>query len=185
MTEQQIRTRLAQDPAAGQAALFEQYFNYVYAIVHRKVCAFGSREDTEECVIDVFTEVIRNFDTIRSGSLKAYIASVAHNKALNTCRRLSARSRQSISIDSEEFGELTSPQDVARDAERREQARKLTKCIASLGEPDSAIIIQRYYLGRNASEIARTLGMKPVTVRSRLNRALKRLRTMLEEQGIG
>ena len=51
-------------------------------------------------------------------------------------------------------------------------------------KPDSAIVIQKYYLGRNSIQIGRLLHMNPVTVRSRMKRALARLKTMLTKAGI-
>ena len=53
-----------------------------------------------------------------------------------------------------------------------------------LGEPDSTIIIQKYFFGRSSKEIARIVGMSPAAVRVRLSRALKRLRRALEELGV-
>lgn len=184
MTEQEIRRIMQQNREKGCTALFDAYYNYVYAIVFRKVRVFGSREDTEECVIDVFTQVMESFPAIREGSLRSYIASAARNRALNMCRTLTAKSRQTVSIDGEDFAELADGQDVAADFEQKDLTRRVLDCIESLGQPDSAILIQRYYLGRSSGEIARALHMNPVTVRSRLHRAVKRLKPMLTKLDI-
>jgi len=184
MTEQEIRSLMYQDREKGNRALFDTYYHYVYAIVFRKVNGTGSREDVEECVIDVFTEVMRNFSCIENGSLKAYLGTAARNKAINMCRYLSAKSRQTISIDSEDFSELPSEQNIETSIEQSEQTQKLLDCIHSLGEPDSVIIIQKYFLDRNSIEIARILNMNPITVRSRAFRAVKRLKQILSDAGI-
>lgn len=184
MTEQQIRAQMQTDTARGQRALFDTYYNYVYAIVFRRIRGFGTHEDAEDCVIEVFSEVIRHFPDIQVGSLKAYIAQTAHNKALNACRILARHGERSTSLDSEGFGELPSDQNIAADTEQKELTRRLLDAIEALGEPDSAIIIQKYYLGRNAGEIGRALHMHPVTVRSRLHRAIKRLRRELSDLDI-
>ena len=166
-------------------AIFDTYYNYVYAIVYRTLQGTGSREDVEECVIDVFTDVIQNLDHIQSSSLKAYLAATAHNKAVNAGYKLTNHSRRTVSLEDETIsGKLTSPQDVMEDAEQMELTRKLLDCIESLGEPDSVIIIQKYYLGKNAVQIGKILHMNPVTVRSRMKRALARLKTMLTDLGI-
>ena len=94
------------------------------------------------------------------------------------------KAERSTSLDSEEFGELPSDQNIAADTEQKELTRRLLDAIEALGEPDSAIIIQKYYLGRNAGEIGRALHMHPVTVRSRLHRAIKRLRRELSDLDI-
>lgn len=182
MTEQQIRSIMLQDREQGCTALFGEYYNYVYAIVFRYVRRYGTSEDIEECVVDVFAQVMAHFPAIREGTLKAYLAATAKNRALNLCRTLNAR--QTVSIDGDDFGELADAQDVAAGAEQRVLTKQVLDCIESLGQPDSSLILQRYYLGHSAAEIARTLQVNPVTVRSRLHRAVKRLRTMLQDLDI-
>ena len=184
MTEQKIRILIAENPDQGNKALFDTYYNYVYAIVYRKIQGTGTHMDAEECVIDVFVEILRNFPAIQQGSLKSYIATVAHNKAVNACRSLSAKSRQTISMDDGNFGELPSAQNIQENFEQSELSRKLLECINSLGEPDSTIIIQKYFFDRNSIEIARILKMNPITVRSRTARAIKKLKPILLKMGI-
>ena len=181
MTEQEIRALHRKDRQQGNAALFDTYYSYVCAVVFRRVLSCGTREDAEECVIDVFHEVIRSFDSIREGGLHSYIAACAHNHAVNLCRSLNARARHSTSAD---LTECDSGEDIPDNAEDAEQARILLECIRELGEPDATILIQKYYLGANSVRIASVIGKNPVTVRSRCARALKRLRILLEERGV-
>ena len=175
MTEGEIRSLLYHDPERGEQALFDTYYNYVYAIIYRRICGIGTHEDAEECVIDVFLEVLKHFDSIRDGSLRAYIGTVARNRASNLCRYVSAKSRSTESI--EEIGQVyASEQDVEDEIEQSELTERLLSCIAALGEPDATILIQKFYYDRNAREIASVIGKNPVWVRNRCSRAIKRLR---------
>ncbi len=183
MTEQKIRTLMRGNPEQGNQAIFETYYNYVYTVVYWKMRG-KSHMDIEECVIDVFTEVMSNFPKIQQGSLKSYISAVAHNKAINASRSLCAKSRQTISIDEENFGELPSKEDIQENFEQSELTEKLLQCINELGEPDSTIIIQKYFFDRNSIEIAQILKMNPVTVRSRTARAIRKLKPILLKMGI-
>ena len=56
--------------------------------------------------------------------------------------------------------------------------------IAGLGEPDSTIIIQKYYYGRSAAEIAGMVKLTPENIRVRSGRAVKKLKEMLEKEDI-
>ena len=56
--------------------------------------------------------------------------------------------------------------------------------IDELGEPDSTIILQKYYYDRSSNEIAELLSMKSSAVRMRAARALGRLRDLLADVGI-
>ena len=169
VTEEQIRAEARKSREAGARALFDTYYNYVYAIVYRCIAGTGTREDAEECVSDVFLEVLSRIGDISSGSLQAYIGTTARHRALNVCRSLSRRPTDPLPET------LPSAQDVAEDAELAAQAKALMTHIKALGEPDATILIQKYYYDRNAAEIGKILGMNPITVRSRLRRALKAL----------
>ena len=65
-----------------------------------------------------------------------------------------------------------------------EHRRLLLDAVAELGEPDSTIIIQKYYYGRSAKEIAKMLSLTPENIRVRSGRAVRKLKEMLEKSGI-
>ena len=117
-TEQQIRSIMQQSREKGCTALFETYYNYVYAVVFRYVRKYGTTEDIEECVVDVFAQVMAHFPDIREGTLKAYLSAAAKNRALNLCRTLYADASQTVSIDEDSFSRLADTQDVAAGAEQ-------------------------------------------------------------------
>ena len=180
MTEQEIRSLLQKDRQHGERALFDAYYTYVYAIVWRRLCGTGTAEDAEECVIDVFVEVLDRVDAVQEGSLRAYIGSTAKHQAINRGKSLAARSRHAVPL--EETGDaLPSLQNVEGTVEQNDTARKLYNAVRALGEPDAAILIYHYFYDYPMKEIARILQMHPVTVRSRSHRALKRLRETLAD----
>jgi RNA polymerase sigma-70 factor (ECF subfamily) len=58
----------------------------------------------------------------------------------------------------------------------------LLEAIGRLRPEDQQVIACRYFLDLSEEETARTLGWRPGTVKSRLARALARLRTVLGEE---
>ena len=86
-----------------------------------------------------------------------------------------------VVIDSEAGIVLPSEEDVAATAEKTELTKRLLNAITALGEPDATILIHKFFYDRNSVQIARSLGMNPITVRSRCTRALKRLRSSLSD----
>ncbi len=52
----------------------------------------------------------------------------------------------------------------------------LVASVLALGEPDSTILLCRYYFGMRTREIAKKVGMKENTVDQRLRRALAKLK---------
>lgn len=183
MTERELRTLISRSQKEGFRVLFQEYRSYVYTIVWNRVGGVGTREDAEECVSDVFAEVFLHFGEIRDGSLRGYIGTLAKRRSIDLFRRLSAHD-PGVSLEEEGMTELPAGTDVEADSEAGALRRRLLERIRSLGEPDAAIILQKYYYERSSAEIARSLSLQPAAVRMRASRALKRLRTMLAEDGI-
>ena len=69
---------------------------------------------------------------------------------------------------------MTDVADEAIDAARRDQ---LLACVRRLPEELREVVVCRYLLELSEKETAATLGLRPGTVKSRLHRALLRLRT--------
>ncbi len=178
MTEKELRSLVNRSREDGFRALFQQYQGYVYTIVWNHISSVGSREDAEECMSDIFTEIFLHFEEIHENALKGYIGTVAKRKAVNAFYRL----QKNQTVPLEEAISVASGQDIASDYETADFQKMLLEKITSLGEPDSTIIIQKYYYDRKSGEIAKAVNLSPVTVRVRLNRALKRLRKLLTDE---
>lgn len=165
MTDNEYRKMYNNNPRDAQTALFDEYLSYVYAIVYNKLRSCGSREDIEECVGDVFSAVFISYDRSGSfnGDLKSLIGTIAKRSAIQMYRKL-ARHSDTIYIESEE-AEMPDTERIEENAERSVMKNTLLKLINSLGEPDSDIIIQKYYYNMNSKEIAEKHSMSPASVR--------------------
>ena len=179
MTDSEITALMKKSPQQWHRALFDEYYSYVYAISVNILRGIAASEDIEECVIDVFASVIREFDIGSNAELKPFIGTVAKHRAISMRRSLMSRAGKYVSIDSDDFGELPSNESIDRNAESSVMTELLLRRIKELGEPDSSIIIQKYFYERNAKEIGRMLGMSHVAVRVRCARAIKKLRSLL------
>lgn len=183
MTEMELRDAVQRSREEGFHALFQTYQRYVYAIVWDKLAAVGSREDAEECVSDIFAEVFLHYDEIRVGAMQGYIGTVAKRRAIDRFYRLSRR-EPPLSLDDETLPPVSTGEDPAEIHEQNDLHRRLLAAVASLGEPDATIVMQRYYYGCKTKEIAQHVQLTPINVRVRLGRALKRLRRILGDDGI-
>ncbi len=63
-----------------------------------------------------------------------------------------------------------------------EDRRRLLALINELSDEDRLVIASRYFLELSGEETAATLGIPEGTVKSRLSRALQRLRVRVEER---
>ena len=167
-------------------AVFSGYCDYVYAIVYNKLRSIASREDIEECVSDIFADVFFGYDTDKGSEkdMKSYIGTVAKRRAINAFHSLTARSGHFSQDAEEELAVIGADTDIEADSDKAETCSIIMSKINELGEPDSAIILQKYYYERTSAEIAEQLSMKASAVRMRAARALDKLKTSLAAVGI-
>ena len=183
MTDNEFKRLYDKDPNEAQTALFDEYLNYVYAIVYNKLRSCGSREDMEECVGDVFSAVFISYDRSGSfeGDLKGFIGTIASRTAIQMYRKL-VRHGDMVYLEDEK-AEIADTERVETNTERKAMQSTLLRLIKSLGEPDSDIIIRKYYFNMNSHEIAQKHSMSPEAVRMRCSRALKKLKALLADEG--
>ena len=187
MTANELRLLMAESVKKCHRAIFDNYYNYVYAIVMNVLRNCGSREDIEDCVSDVFMKIYKYIDNNNdfSGDLKAFIGTISRNIAIDAYRSVSQKNMRNISIDDENTEEFRTNERLVENTERKELSQIILKKIKELGEPDSTIIIQQYYYDRTAKEISQNISMTAAAVQKRSSRARQRLKALLKEAGIG
>ena len=185
MTDSQLRSLMEISPQNGQRALYEEYCGYVYAVAANCLRTCGTAEDVEECVSDTFVAVFRALrePSDYNGDLKGIISTIARRTAIDSFRKLSVKVSRSVMIEDMTY-EPASGEDIEEDSDRSETQRILLSCVEKLGKPDSDIIMQHYFYGRSSGMIASSVGLKESAVQKRLQRARKKLRTLLEKAGI-
>ncbi len=173
-------------PDKAYDALFSEYCDYVHAIIFNRLRSVASREDIEECVSDVFADVFFGYDAEHSSEndMKGFIGTVAKRRAISVFRSITARQNHLSGDADDEMANMSSDTDIETESDKTETQQLLMSKIKELGEPDSTIILQKYYYDRSSGEIAELLSMKAATVRMRAARALDKLRALLTGSGI-
>ena len=187
MTLSEFRSLMKRSQREGHRALFDEYCNYVYAVVMNVLRNCGSREDVEECVSDVFVKIYRSYATgeLRDGDLKGFVGAVAKHTSIDYMRKLMPHNKRNTSMDDENFPEMASDSRLDADTEKKDRNRILMEMVNSRGEPDSTIIVQQDFYERTAKEIANSIGMTVAAVQKRSVRAREKLKDMLMKMGIG
>jgi RNA polymerase sigma factor (sigma-70 family) len=138
-----------------------------------------SAADAEDAAQEAFVKAYYALGRFRTQSpFRPWILRIVANEARNRVR--SARRREGLALrvaeDRPSRDAAPSPEAAALDRERDEA---LLAAMAQLSEPDRQIIACRYLLDLSEAETAETLGIRRGTVKSRLSRALGRLRDVL------
>lgn len=184
MKDKEWLVLLKKSPQNALSALIDQYGNYVYTIVYSKLKGCADRGEIEECVSDVFVEIIQNTDkyTESKGSLKVFLSVIAKRTAINAFKRISYRQNTTEFINDEDFEISASNKTPYEETENKIFREKLWDTVKSLGEPDSTIIICQYFYDMTVSQIANKLEMSSAAVHKRSQRARERIRKILENE---
>jgi RNA polymerase sigma-70 factor (ECF subfamily) len=167
--------RLRAALAAGDRAAFErvvrEHYDRVYRIAWRML---GGPADAEDVAQEAFVRLWQGAHRLReAGSLRAWLAKVASNLAVDRLRRR----RPEISG---ELPEVADPaEDPERQAERQATAAVVDAAIAALPERQRIAIVLTYYEELTNAEVAGALEVSIEAVESLLARARRTLKERL------
>jgi len=141
----------------------------------------GDVETAHDAVQSAWSIAWRKLDGLRDPDrLRPWLVSIAANEARQMLRR--QRRRRVVEVPVEELvdpgGGPAAPGGVGPGPDGM---LDLLAAVARLHPDDRAIVAMRYALGMTSMEIGRELHMRPGSVRSRLARALVRLREELHD----
>ena len=112
---------------------------------------------------------------------RPWLLRIVGNEARNRRRSTGRRARLELAASALEPRVTPGPEADVVAAERR---RQLLDAVESLRESDREVIGMRYFLDLGEAEMAGVLGVATGTIKSRLNRAMGRLRAELQERGV-
>jgi RNA polymerase sigma factor (sigma-70 family) len=139
----------------------------------------GSAEEAEDAAQEGFVRAYHALDRFRRGAplrpwLLTIVANAARSRRAAAARRPTLTLQAAASHPSDDSAQ--SPEAVALVAEQR---RELLSAVNALRDDDQRLIAYRYFLDLSEAEMAAVLGCARGTVKSRLSRALGRLRQQL------
>jgi RNA polymerase sigma factor (sigma-70 family) len=140
----------------------------------------GNAADAEEAAQDGFVKAYRALGRFRRGApFRPWLLRIVANEARNRRRSAARRERLSLRAAAEARpGDAVPSPEAALFA--RESQEQLLAAIERLSEDHRDAIVCRYVLDLSEDETAAALGVRRGTVKSRLSRALERLREELE-----
>jgi RNA polymerase sigma factor (sigma-70 family) len=177
---------LVEQARGGDARAYEALVRQYQDIAFRTAYVIaGSAADAEDAAQEGFVKAWYALSRFRAGAaFRPWLLTIVANEARN--RRRSGRRQDDLALrvaeDRPSGDAAPSPEAAALAAEQR---RLLLAAVGRLGESDRQVIACRYFLDLSEAEMAGALGCRPGTVKSRLSRALGRLRAAMAEQADG
>jgi RNA polymerase sigma-70 factor (ECF subfamily) len=164
----------------ARRTLVERYQRPVLALVSRMLRGYGDSGLVEDVAQETFLRVFRalpKFDRNGPARLSTWILTIASHRTIDELRR------RRLELRPLDAGGLEVEANARADevTERRMLAHVIDKAVDGLAPEYKAAFVLREYHGLEYAEIADSLEIDLGTVKSRLNRARRRLREALVE----
>ncbi len=175
--ERTTRDRLIAGEETALNEIYDQFASFVYGLALRVI---GDARAAEDVAQDVFVSVWERpdaFDPDR-GSLRTWLGTLAHRRAVDHVRREEARRRRSVK---EASRSQTAP-DVEEMAMALVTAERVRAALATLPDDQRRAIQLAYFGGKTYRQVAEVLGIPEGTAKSRLRLGLRRIADALDDE---
>jgi len=182
--ERRIDADLIERARGGEIVAYEELVRRYQHVAIRTAHLIAPDGDAEDATQEAFVKAHAALGRFRvDAPFRPWLLRIVANEARN--RRRSATRRVGLTL---RVGEARRPDDAAPSPESAvlagERRSDLLRALNGLRDEDREVIAIRYFLDLSEAEAATTLGIPRGTVKSRLSRALTRLRERLATEGV-
>jgi RNA polymerase sigma-70 factor, ECF subfamily len=170
--------QLVQDgDARAFEVLFDRHADAAFSLAYR-MC--GRRSIAEDVVQESFLSLWRSgarYDRTR-GSVRSWVLSVVHNRAIDAFRREAVRTSRDIR-DEGVAERIAASEQTDTEVERRDEARHVRSALGELPADQRRVIELAYFGGFTHTQIAEMLKLPAGTVKGRMRLGLTKMRVAL------
>ena len=175
MDESALIRRSVNGDAAAWEPLVRGHQDAVFRFAY---LLLGDPDDAEDVAQETFLRAwnhLKRFDTTRP--LRPWLLSITSNLASNWRRSVG----RYVSALTRAFRDEPAPASIEEKSAQHMQASDLWEAVQSLNRTDQQVVYLRYFLELSVAETAEVLQIAEGTVKSRLSRALEKLRNIIRE----
>ena len=182
LSDEQVAALLASSSPEAIEMLYERYGRLAYSLAFR---VLNDGHAAEDVVQDAFLSMWRRSTTYQPdrGSLRTWVCAIVHNRALDRLRGRSGRARLDLPL------ETASTQPAVSDTWEMVSAGlerdHIRGALGDLPAEQRQTIELAYYGGYSQTEISDLMRVPLGTVKGRTRIALRKLRGVLEGEGLG
>ncbi|MEH7388274.1 RNA polymerase sigma factor SigX [Bacillus sp. JJ1521] len=163
--------------------LYEKYHHDVFSFLFYMV---KNRELAEDLVQEVYIRVLKSYDRFEGkSSEKTWLFSIARHVAIDSFRKQKGwkqRIMDSFDWSRQEVKDFAPlPEEIAL---QNEQVQMMYRCLDRCTSDQRMVLILRYIQSLSIAETAEALGWTESKVKTTQHRALKVLKTYMEESGV-
>lgn len=160
--------------------LFQRHERIIRAAIHRYL---GPNGDIDECLQETRIRIFRALPGFRREcKLSSWLYQVAISTAINHCRRKAGRFATTSLEQAPEIKQLPGAIQTACCLEKADRAAWINHALGLLAEKDATVLNQYYLQEWSVEEICQATGLSESNIKTRLMRARRRLREVVENR---
>jgi RNA polymerase sigma-70 factor (ECF subfamily) len=177
--ERTTRDRLIAGDEGALNEIYDQFSSFVYGLALRVI---GDARAAEDVAQDVFVTVWERPDAFDPGrgSLRTWLGTLAHRRAVDHVRREEARRRRAV----KDAARPETTPDVEEMAMALVTAERVRSALATLPDEQRRAIQLAYFGAKTYRQVAEVLGIPEGTAKSRLRLGLRRIAGVLETEAV-
>jgi RNA polymerase sigma-70 factor (ECF subfamily) len=178
--DRELLQRIAKSDTEAYRALFDRYAPTALALALRLV---RHRPLAEESVQEAFFEVWRGADRYEEarGSVRAWIMTLVHNRAVDALRRELAQRRRADDATAYDPPVDDPAADIAEALDIPKERARVRAALDTLPDEQRQVLELMYFDGLSQTQVADQMTIPLGTVKSRAVLAMRKLRTQLTE----
>jgi RNA polymerase sigma factor (sigma-70 family) len=172
-------TRIAQGDQSALSLFYDRYTRIVYGLAFKSL---RSVEESEEVVLDIFTQVWRIADRydMQKGRVDTWLFTLARSRILDRLRKIQRVSPSTtVSMDALAVQPKAGNIDLFEEVLIRERRSRVIAALQTIPEEQRCVLEMAYYQGLTQSQIAAQTGLSLGTVKTRTRLGLGKLKFAL------
>jgi RNA polymerase sigma-70 factor (ECF subfamily) len=163
--------------AEAFATLYDRHSRVAFSLAYRMM---GERQAAEDLAQDAFLKVWRGASSFRAqrGSVRTWILSIVHNRAIDQIRSQASRRRTQDKIEAS--APRSQPSEAFAESWRNSQRDQVREALNTLPPEQLKILELAYFSGYTHVEISELLCLPLGTVKGRMRLGLKKIRDYFE-----
>jgi RNA polymerase sigma-70 factor, ECF subfamily len=183
-TDEILMARIQAKDEAALATLYKRHTPLLRTVIARVV---HNEHDVDDLLQEVFLELWNRADHYDEGKGKAlgWIVTLARRRAIDRIRRRQAyaRAEERLRLETEHEPQQVRHQGVEEDVNAADRAAIFKKLLAQLPVAQREALQLAYFRGLSQREIAAKTGIPLGTIKTRLELAVRKIRTAILSMG--
>ena len=171
---------LGNESALG--TLYDRYGKLAFSLAYRML---GDIQAAEDAVQEAFINIWRRAGSFSSnrGTARTWIMAVVHHRSIDIGRRRRGLTPRELPLEIAQLPE--DPLDIWSEVSNTLDRELLSGCLERIPEKQREVIQLAFFEGYTQREIAELKGIPLGTVKGRIRIGMEKLRSLLQEMGLG